>query len=601
MKKIISTLLIAAMLLSMVIIVSVPAAAADGEWTTYASPDTYGVNEDGTPKEPVVAGYEYTAEGFTTIDADWTGRAPFVTVQTKNKVNIQEGVYLKVCVDRYAYEGNDAWINLNIWDSQNIKPGEAGYGQGVQTLIRPDRADSESQDWYYSKVQWWVGEWENAGDATFKDADGKDTTVPVVDGKVTFELELKYEAGAYKLTINGAEAPNAAVAALSRLFTDNEAYIGITLKNTTYDSTVGLTILEFGTSKEDARTPEGDDDREPQNAAVEEIAEIADASTVAAGQPAIIINGNKEASDMKSIAAGQGDTYTIDDDYTVRVNDTNGDRWNSTDFKVKNDVSYDIDDFPVMMFLTKNFCTCADPEACYATEDCNVYIMAGKGRAPASGGCVQTSTIDVCWDPIFVGEGDNADSYLYFWYDTSSETALDYVGGEGSNNDWTGRIHGVQMEFSHLSTDPARNVISIVWVAFFRTVEEGEAYVLNYLGVSDDTPADEETTAPADEETTAPADEETTAPAGEETTAPAGEETTAPVVDVTTAPAGEETTEAKGEETTKPKNDKVEDDEDEDEDEDDDKGCGSVIGAGAAAVVALVALGGAVVLRKKED
>ena len=581
MKKFLSLILAAAMLVSIIVVVSVPAAAADGDWTTYASPDAYLENDDGTPATPVVAGYEYTAEGFTTVDADWTGRSPFLTVQTKNPMNIENGIYLKFRVDRYAYEGNDAWINVNFWDSQNIKPGAAGYGQGVQTLIRPNRESEDSTEWYYDNVQWWMREWQLAGNSTMKDADGNDTKVMVDEnGDVTFEVELKNVGGSYTLTINGAPASEATMMVFARLFADGEAYIGVTLHNATYDSTVGLTILEFGTSKEDAVTPDGSDTKEPINAEVTTFAEIADASTVEEGIPAIFMTGNKETSDTKSYGAGQGDTYTVNDDFSVRVVDTNGDRWNSTSFKVKDDVSYDIDDFPVMMFLTRNYCTCEDPENCYATEECGVYIMAGNGRAPASGGCQKTPTIDVCWDPVIVEEGDKAGSYLYFWYDTSSEGALAFAGGEGSKSDWTGRIHGVQMEFSHMTLDPARNVITFEWVAFFRNVEEAEAYVLSYLGVA----TEEETTE-------APIDDVTTEYQVEE-------KTEAKVDDATTEAKAEEKTEAKGEQGTEANNNNNGNN---GNDQTASSGCGSMIGAGAAAVIAIVASCGVVLMKKKED
>ena len=583
MKKFLSFILVAAMLLSMIIVVSVPTAAADGDWTTYASPDAYGEEDDGTPKTPVVPGYEYTDEGFTTVDADWTNRSPWFTVQTKNPVSLEDGIYLLVRIDEYAYEGNDAWINLSLWDSQMIKPGSAGYGQGLQTLIRPYRDNDQSEDWYYDKVQWWVREWQLAGTTTIRDAEGRDAKTPVVDGQVTFELELKYENGAYSLTINGAPAPDTTMNLMNRLFPNGEAYVGITVHNSTYDSNAGLTILKFGTSKEDAVTPDGDDYKEPLNAEVTEVAEIADPSTVPAGMPAIFMNGDKENSDTKKVGAGQGDTFTVEDDFSVRVVDTNGDRWNSNSFSVKNEVSYDIDDFPVLCFLTRNFCTCDDPEDCYATETCGVYIMAGNGKAPASGGCQKTPPIDVCWDPVIVEEGEMAGNYLYFWYDTSSENALAFAGGEGSKSDWTGRIHGAQLEFSGLSTDPARGIIPIVWVAFFRSVEEAEAYVLSYLGVNEEG-GDTTTEAPVGGDVT------TEAPVGGDTTteAPKGDATTeAKGENKTEAPKGEEKTEAKGENKT--------------EDPAASSGCGGVIGAGAVAVVAIVSLGGAVVLRKKED
>ena len=587
MKKFLSFILAAAMLLSVMIIVSVPAAAVDGEWTTYTRPSDYGTNEDGTPKTPVVAGYKYTEEGFTTVDADWTERAPFVTVQTKNKVNIEDGIYLKVCVDRYAYVGKDAWINFHFWDSQNIEPGKAGHGKGVQTLIRPSRAQEdidtdvpcEESDWFFPKVQWWDNEWHYAGDVTFKDAEGNDTTVPVIDGKVIFEVELKHENGAYTLSINGAKASETTMAIFSAIFSSGEAYVGISLHNTEYSSTVGLTILEFGTSKEDAIAPDGTDYKDPINAEIEKFADIADPSTVAEGMPAILMTGNKDTSDTKSISALQGDAYTVNDDYSVRITDASDNRWNSTSFSVKNEVSYDIDDFPVLGFLTKNFCICEDPEECIAIEECTLYVLAGEGRAPASGS-IETPFIDICSEPIVIEEGENAGSYLYFWYDTSDEFAIEFAG----KDDWTGRIHGVQMQFSNLDTDTTRRVITIEWVGFFRTPEEFEAYALSYLGVEME-------------------DDTTEAPEDDTTEAPVVDTTEAPVVDTTEAPV-DQTTEAKGEEKTEPKgenNTEAPAGEKPADTAPAKSGCGGVIGAGAFAVVALVATCGAVVLKKKEN
>ena len=296
--------------------------------------------------------------------------------------------------------------------------------------------------------------------------------------------------------------------------------------------------------------------------------------------PAILMTGNKEDSDTKSISAGQGDTYTTNENFSVRVADTNGDRWNSTMFKVKNDVSYDIDDFPVLGFLVKNFCNCEDPTFCYATEECRAYIMAGKGKAPASGGCMQTPVIDICWEPIVIEEGENAGQYLYFWYDTSSDNAINYVGGEDSNSNWTGRIHGAQMEFSGLSTDATRNIITFEWVGFFRTPEELEAYAFSYLGVETE-------------------DDTTEAPEDDTTEADVADTTEADVVDTTEAPV-DQTTEAKGEEKTEAKTEAPAGEKPADT-APADGGCGGVIGAGAFAVVALVATCGAVVLKKKEN
>jgi hypothetical protein len=182
--------------------------------------------------------------------------------------------------------------------------------------------------------------------------------------------------------------------------------------------------------------------------------------------------------------------------------------------------------------------------------------MSGKGRSPAYGGCVRTPDVDVCWDPIVIEDGEDEGRYLYFWFDTSSEMAADI-------SNWDGRIHGVQMEFFNVQTAAGRGAAEFEWVGFFRSVEEGQAFVKSYLGVEDttDEPTDDTTEQkPADTTEQKPAD--------------------------TTEKKPENTTEKKPATTEAPSQ---------------SGSCKSMLGAGAVAVVALVAACGAVVLRKKED
>ena len=135
MKKILSTLLVAAMLLSLVIVAVVPASAADGDWTTYATASEY---VDGAEKSSV-PGYKYTADGVQMVPADWTGQIPFGTIQTKKPYDLKNGLYMEVRVDDYTYSAKDKWININLWSQPMIEPGSAApeYGHGVQTLFRP--------------------------------------------------------------------------------------------------------------------------------------------------------------------------------------------------------------------------------------------------------------------------------------------------------------------------------------------------------------------------------------------------------------------------------------------------------------------------------
>ena len=185
-----------------------------------------------------------------------------------------------------------------------------------------------------------------------------------------------------------------------------------------------------------------------------------------------------------------------------------------------------------------------------------------------------------------------AGQYLYFWYDTSSDSALDYVGGEGSRNDWTGRIHGVQLEFAGLNLDPARNEIPIVWVAFFRSVEEAEVYIENYL---------EELGWVNDEIVTEETDEETDEASESEESL--GNETEDDVEDHQTKETlhEESTEEDQGvnETESKASEGKTEEKSEDNGGADAGKsGCGSTVGFGAIAIVAI--LGGAWLVTEKE-
>ena len=573
------------MLLSLIIVVSVPAAAVDGMWTVYTRPSYYEEGEDGEPAKPRVWGYTYTEEGFTTIAPDWTEQCPFGTVQSRDPVNIEDGIYMEFRIDKYDYTANDMWIDVSFWDSQNISPGSAGYGQGLQTLIRPTKATEENPQSYFSDVQWFIREWSNGGKTAPED--GSKLMVEE-DGTVVFKVELINNGGTYTLTINGAKAPDGVMSYFAKTFADGEAYVGITLHNTKVSSEVGLTITKFGTSKETATVPQGDDSVDPLSPEIEEKAPIADPSTVPEGMPAIFMTGDKTNSDTRSYGAAQGDTDELNDDYSVRFIDTNDDIWSSNTWHVKNEVSYDIDDFPVMCFLTRDFCTCDDPADCYATEACKIYLMTGEDVA--AGGNNSTPEIDICWEPIVVEEGEHAGTYLYFWYDSGSDIAKEVF-------DPTGRIHSVRLDFSSLVRDAGRNVITIEWVAFFRSVDDIEPFINSYLELD----AEGDTTeAPAVDTTEAPVVDTTEAPAVDTTEAPAVDTTEAPVVDQT---------EVKTDDKVEDKTDAPKGDDKTDDKTDDNKGgdntsssnCKSVIGAGAVAVIAMVVTCGAVVLRKKED
>ena len=135
--------------------------------------------------------------------------------------------------------------------------------------------------------------------------------------------------------------------------------------------------------------------------------------------------------------------------------------------------------------------------------------------------------------------------------------------------DASGRINGARYDVAGVDVStPGANAFDLLYMAWFRSVDEAEAYVQNTMKELGWKDAEETTEAP--EETTEAPEETTAAPAGDATTeAPAGDTTEAPAGNETEAPAK--------------------------------SGCGSVVGFGAIAIVAVAAVAGMVSFKKKED
>ena len=201
--------------------------------------------------------------------------------------------------------------------------------------------------------------------------------------------------------------------------------------------------------------------------------------------------------------------------------------------------------------VTRNLCTCSEEDKidglCGAFETGNVYIMTGDNVSP--GPNCQISNSGVSWDSYYIGE----DSYLSFTVDVSELS------------DYTGRINGVRFDAQNVDiTTPGANTFDVCFIAFFASEEDAEAYFMSYIEglgyVPETEPTSEQTTAEQTEVTSSVEDGQTTAKDDEQSTAD----------DLVPEPAVK-------------------------------NGCGSVVGFGAATVVAVVSVVGAVAFRKKED
>ena len=587
MKKILATLLVAAMLLSLVIVAAVPAAAADGDWTTYATASEY---VEGAEKSSV-PGYKYTEDGVSMIGADYTGQIPFGTIQTKNKYNLQDGLYLEVRVDDFTYDADDLWININLWSQQMIEPGSASpaYGHGVQTLLRPkytpetDEADAQfnltlgNQSSVYH-----IEEFSGSAYTDAEKAEKKEVVVDLLKEGETIKYDVRYASGKYTVSINGVPAPEQVNEYLAKTFPDGQVYVGVTLRHSTTGGEIGCTITKFGKNADTAAVPAGDDSKDPVNN-IPVIADFADPSKVEAGKPAIFLTGDLANSDSKALPITvQGATLAVNpEDFTIRMSALGSKSSIDCGLAVKSSVSYKIEDFPYVMVLLKNFCTCDDPTDCYAMETVNMYLMCGD--VLAANDKVRIRELDMCWEPLVVEEDTTvngveleAGNYLYF-FTNCLEASFEP----------TGRINGCNINMGGLKVaEDNRNYADMLFTAFFRSEEEAVNYVYDYLGLENPEGGDEtetetdEATTEADGDT---ADEVTTEADGATTEA---DDATTEADDATTAAKGEEKTEAKTDDQTE---------------EEDLSGCGSVVGTSVAAIIAVVAACGFVSFKKKED
>ena len=410
-----------------------------------------------------IPGYDYTEDGFHMTPADWTTSTPFGTLQTKNKVNLKDGVYMAVRVDNFTY-ANDKWYNFNIWNSQNLSPGVVDLekiGEGVQTLMRPANPAEGAFAGDLKTIAWYTGGFTSAGSVSFP----TDAVMTDENGLHVLILEITWDGASYAVNINGAAAPEKVITYMNETFADGEAYVGFTLQNSNKGGTLECTVLRFGTSEETAVVPTGDETVAPINYVIS-YAEIADPSTVAKNEPAIFMTGDVEASDAQQVPyTSSGTVVTRNGDGSMHVV-INREIAETCTYKVAYDVSYSIDDFPVAVMLTRNFCSCKT-SVCLGTECVSMYLMTGDIINPSS--TYKQNNI-VARDSIVSG----GDAYGYFLFDMSSSAAA---------WDAEGRINGVRFDVVQpLYADTTKNEFDVCFTAFFRSVEEADAFIYSYLG-----------------------------------------------------------------------------------------------------------------------
>ena len=548
MKKLIALVIAALMILSMIPVMAISTSAAvEGMWTTYRGAGSYPALDDEPPEEgeevlyPPEAGYEYTAEGFSVIQPDWsTTLAPFTTVSTKEPQNLKDGIYLKFRVDSYSYGGDigsDHWIciTLNTGKTEDgategteagqktgkVQPGSANYGGGWLTLLRgtgdgnvtsiPHLTDPKTEDFNGTFVP------QGAGVSAPAELDA--------DGREINTLEVSWTGSEYEIKVNGVAHPDMAgtTAMLEKLSPTGDFFVGITMMDG-YKGGDGaaLTILEYGTSASDAAKPVGDDSKEPEENMYVDYP-IIDGSTIEANMPAILWNP-----DTYTLKSGNNCVFNVLGDNTWRCTASESAVFFSLSPKRK--WSYDAATFPVFGIMVRNLWI----------DSGTLWYAAGEYSGATNGLTVPFSI----YDGEFYGEDEE---YIFVPVDLTDL--------------WEGRINSIRLDMN--MADETLREFDLCFAGMFRSVDEAYAYANTWLSTNtevetkDPNATEEETDAP----TEAPTDEVTEA----STDAPqqGGDATEAP----TEAP------------TDEPKS-----------------GCGSVIGFSAVAILAAAAA--AVALKK---
>ena len=469
-KRILAMLLCAVMLLCMIpaIPMTVGAAEIEGDWTTLGDPDEEEEEEEDEEPGTPAPGYEYTADGCTIIQPDYTNCSPYFCIRTKDKQSLKDGIYLQFRVDDYSWAGPnnnaDQWICITLNEKASIGPADLDCGGNWLCLIRGgDNGVAYAQPHITEgKTEEFPGKFTNHGGNNQIEMPADE------EGRRIVTFELTWDGSKYEMKINGVVMPGAdqATENLEKIDANGDFYIGITMHTLVQNGTAGLTILKYGTSEADATTPVGSDSLEPEpNEKI--VAEIADPSTVEANKPAILWNPT-----TRKIENGNNCSFTVLGDDTWRVSCTDAGVYYT--LGAKNSWSYAAEDFPVFGVLYRNM---------FGGDNGMIYYAAGEVTGP-TGGYMSSFSI---YEGEFYTDAEG-NEYIFVPFDM---TGL-----------WEGRINSIRVDVN--MDDPEHREFDLCFAGMFRSTEEAFTYAEEYLsarGAAAETEAPETTAEP---ETQAP-------------------------------------------------------------------------------------------------
>ena len=625
MKKIVSALIVTAMLLATLAVCILPSVAAEDPFFVTTSRGDSFLDEDDRKSVP---GYKYTDEGFMVnplgegnedYRAVYPNNTPYITVQTSEEENLMAGFYMEVRVDDLPYVDEagtprDKWFGFSIWDSHWVQLGPVGtdadgrdWGHGVETLVVSNNKDGN----YVPSILYW---YDDTVETTRKLTGTASPRVTIDDEErqiLTLEITYKPDSASYEVIINGAKAPAAYNEGLTAWLTErgHKAYIGVSCQTALTGGTASFTITKIGESRATATVPStGTDCEAIQHTNVYD--PIMDPSEVEEGQPAFSITGNPDSYKVtKSRIISGSALMSVTEDLTFKFQSLNG--MADPIIYLNNEVSYDLKDFPVVYVITKNYCTCGYvdldwdgvPDPMCLNEDAMSasYFAGGATDGDGTNGISLTKLADL---NVTDEDGNTYSVYV------GDFTEVAKMKGE----DVEQRIHGVDIQFRNIKyTDSGRDTFEVVEFGHIASVEDAEAYAYEYLDLRVGYPEEEtdpsvdtdpvEDTDPAEDttaETESKGAEETESKDAEETESKPAE-TESKKQETETQPKETETSKKPAEtEGKKPAETQPKDDGNKGGDDGKKSGCGSVAGFGALAIVAVAGIG-LVSFKKKED
>ena len=467
MKKTLAVILVAVLLLSTLVSLVVPAAAADeGDWDVMLTASA--ADADDPDKNPPLAGYYYDETGFHSVSPNYANYNPKFSVVSKEMYNIKD-FSMTIVVHDYCTSG-DNWLSFTLWsDCNGFAQGDTSgkYGDGWTSLIRAggDGNVNRFESWNQTKGG-------RSGKQSFTNIDGTQLAPvvfePIVD-EATGDFTITFAITDGVMSVNGSVVGSGTDKLVAERFKEGLAYVGVTIHNTDASGNYFPTI---SIKDVNGSVPTGSDSRAAESKE-RVFGEEIDPSTVPEYTPAIWFDGSLEATNTKLPTGSNCDITFADDNQSIKV--TAEAEAFYMQFEIPDAITYNADHFGYIAFIFKNFCTCTVAEgeslndACSGAEMGSIWYCAGEVTSPRND----------CAGPIAT----------YYWVTPTDEdgnvTSDDYYTVAVfpiMNEFWTGRIHGFRMDvgaFKNYGVE-GQNTYEIMGAGVFKSGSDVTGFVKNF-------------------------------------------------------------------------------------------------------------------------